>query len=64
MVERLTDELAAGPARHLGRERAEHLVALATPIARAVVDAGGFLQPNPLGLRPDTPLSTGRPAGG
>lgn len=41
-IERLTDELALPPYEHLGQERADRLLELMTPLAKAVVAAGGL----------------------
>jgi hypothetical protein len=49
-VEARTDELAEEPWRALGPERAERLIELLTPMARAINDAGGVPVPNPVGV--------------
>ena len=49
-VEARTDELAEEPWQALGPERTERLLALLTPMARAINDAGGVPVPNPVGV--------------
>jgi len=49
-VEARTDSLAEEPWRALGPERTERLLALLTPMARAINDAGGVPVPNPVGV--------------
>jgi helix-turn-helix protein len=49
-VEARTDALAEEPWRALGPERTERLLALLTPMARAINDAGGVPVPNPVGV--------------
>lgn len=49
-VEARTDELAEEPWRALGPERTERLLALLTPMARGINDAGGVPVPNPVGV--------------
>jgi hypothetical protein len=51
-VEAHTDELADPPVAAIGAAAAERLVALAAPLVTAIIDAGGFLPGNPMGLRP------------
>jgi hypothetical protein len=49
-IEDRTDLLALSPWQHLGRERSEHLLALAQPISQRIVDQGGVPPVNPMGL--------------
>jgi len=49
-VEARTDALAEAPWRALGPERTERLLALLTPMARAISAAGGVPVPNPVGV--------------
>jgi hypothetical protein len=51
-VEERTDLGATRPWRHLGAERSQRLLALAGPFVRRVVDGGGFVVDNPMGLKP------------
>jgi len=48
-VERRTDEAAAAPWRALGDARTRRLAELLAPLARAVLDAGYYRVPNPIG---------------
>jgi hypothetical protein len=54
-VEARTDALADAPLAALGEGRAARLAALAQPLVAAILAGGGFLQGNPMGLRPLTP---------
>jgi hypothetical protein len=49
-IEDRTDLLALPPWQHLGRERSEHLLALAQPISQHIVDQGGIPRVNPMSL--------------
>ncbi|WP_020662212.1 SCO6745 family protein [Amycolatopsis benzoatilytica] len=49
-VEETTDRLAADPLAALGPAGVERVLELATPLSRAVVDAGGVPIPNPMGM--------------
>ena len=51
-VEATTDALAARPWTSIGRERAEAVLAVLLPWARAIQGAGTIRQPNPMGLPP------------
>jgi hypothetical protein len=51
-VEAHTDALADAPWRAVGDDRAERVVELAGPLVAAIVAGGGFLDRNPMGLRP------------
>ncbi|HXV93380.1 MAG TPA: hypothetical protein VD813_08795, partial [Pseudonocardia sp.] len=51
-VEAHTDALAAAPWTALGEDRADHLVEMVRPLVAAVVEGGGFLAGNPMGLVP------------
>jgi hypothetical protein len=48
-LEAATDRLAAGPVEQLGPDGTERAVALATPLARRVIDDGPVPMPNPIG---------------
>lgn len=50
-IELRTDALALGPWAHLGEERTQRLIDLATPLVDAIV-AESFPYPNPMGLAP------------
>ncbi|MET9294763.1 hypothetical protein [Streptomyces sp. NPDC003077] len=49
-VERLTDRLAAGPWRALGRSRAERLAQLIAPLRAAIIEAGLLPRQSTLGM--------------
>ncbi|HWD00882.1 MAG TPA: hypothetical protein VG674_00215 [Amycolatopsis sp.] len=49
-VEEQTDQLAGGQLDALGPDAVDRVLALAEPLSRAVVDAGGLLLPNPMGV--------------
>lgn len=49
-VEEQTDHLAAGQLEALGPDGVDRVLALAEPLSRAVVDAGGLPIPNPMGV--------------
>jgi hypothetical protein len=49
-LEDTTDRLAAGPVARLGPDRTERVLALATPLARRVIDHGPVPVPNPIGV--------------
>ena len=51
-VEERTDEGSDAPWRALGLERTQRLFDLARPIVGAVLDGGGFMAGNPMGLQP------------
>lgn len=51
-VEAHTDALADLPWAGVGEARVERLVELAAPLVAAIVAGGGFLERNPMGLRP------------
>lgn len=51
-VEARTDALADVPWTAVGHEQAARLVALAEPLVAAIVGAGGFMDGNPMGLKP------------
>jgi hypothetical protein len=51
-VEERTDLGVASAWRALGGQRCERLVELATPFVRLIVENGGFLVGNPMGLKP------------
>jgi hypothetical protein len=48
-VEDLTDRLAAAPVERVGQTGVERAIDLATPLSRALADAGVFPIPNPIG---------------
>jgi hypothetical protein len=49
-LEETTDRLATGPVERLGPDRTERVLALATPLARRVIDDGPVPVPNPIGV--------------
>jgi hypothetical protein len=49
-LEETTDRLAAEPVERLGPDGTERIVALATPLARRVIDDGPVPVPNPIGV--------------
>lgn len=49
-LEATTDRLAVAPIDRLGESEVDALIERARPRSRAVVDAGAFPQPNPIGL--------------
>jgi hypothetical protein len=51
-VEERTDLGATRPWRHIGPEPTQRLVRLVGPVVRRVVDEGGFVLGNPMGLKP------------
>jgi hypothetical protein len=51
-VEAHTDALADPPVAAIGAAAADRLVELSTPLVAAIIEAGGFLPANPMGLRP------------
>ena len=56
-IEADTDRLALGPWRALGDARCDRLAELLRPIRRAVVAAGDWPEPNPIGV-PDVDRAT------
>lgn len=62
-VEAGTDALADAAWRAVGDDAAERLVTLAAPLVQAVVDGGGLLATNPMGLRPLSGSADGVRAG-
>lgn len=48
-VEDLTDRLAAGPVERIGQTGVDRVIELAAPLSRALIDAGVFPVPNPIG---------------
>jgi hypothetical protein len=62
-VEAHTDALADAPWRAIGDAAAERLVTLAAPLTAAVVDGGGILVTNPMGLHPLGGSRDAAPAG-
>jgi len=49
-IEQITDECALPPLEVLGDAGTQRLIELATPATARIVDDGGFLVPNPIGL--------------
>jgi hypothetical protein len=49
-VETLTDRLAAGPVERIGETGMQQAIALAAPVARALMDSGVVPLPNPVGV--------------
>ena len=48
-VEDLTDRLAAGPVERVGETGVKHVIDLAAPVSRHLIDSGVIPVPNPVG---------------